>query len=884
MKNLLRRLWSGIQHDELSEELESHIQMRSDLHQAQGMSRGDAEAEARRRFGNATRIREDVRAVYVSQFLERTIQDVRYAARTLWNSPVFTVVAVLTLALAIGANAAIFQLLDAVVLKPLPVREPYRLVQLQGYHNSNPNGFSYPLLVEMAKRQTTVEGIFAAGGIAVDEMRIGDRLLSEPAPVRLATGNYFEMLGTTPQRGRFFTKADDDPTLTPVAVISDHFWQQEFGGQPGALGQSLQFNGASAVIVGVARREFSGERVGDTVDIWIPMTFAGTFGAKGSLTRSSIWLVPLARLRPDVPLEKAQAELSLLWSQLREYSIQFPGVTDYRLELQPAHHGLGTLRGQFSAALWLLMGIVALVMLIACCNVATLLLGRDRTRRHEIGVRLSMGAGRSRIVRQLLTESFVLVTGAAGLGLGFAVLTSRQLVTLALASDQSRLWTGVDWRVIGFTLLVSVAATLIFSLAPALTATRVAVNTALQENSPTLSGARSRRIVTRAFVVAQVALSLALISGAGLLIRSFWNLAHQDLGFNPTGVVMAQLGVAHEGNLRVLIDSAIHQALYKRAGEIPGVRSAAVGPELFGWIVWARGVPVALSDRRIPKEAGLRILPVSPNYVETLGIPVLRGRSITDTDDKSSPKVAILNQTAAQLMFGATDPIGRTFTDGEEFRLKSQIEVVGVIGDFRVDSARGPFEPVILMPLLQRPVGAPPNVVLRVSGTSAGLTQQLRTAILDVGPGLRAAPLKTLDGLVSTSVRREHLLAWLSAGFAVLALVLAAVGLYGIVNYSAQLRAQEISIRLAVGGTSRQITFQVLSEAALLLGTGMLVGMLVTLALSRSLRAMLFGLQPNDPATLVFVGALLMAVGLGAAYIPAYRATRLDPLVGLRTQ
>lgn len=884
MKNLLRRLWSRIQHDDLREEIESHIQLRSDLHQAEGMSREDAEAEALRRFGNVTRIHEDVRAVYVSQFLEGTVQDIQYTARTLSKSPVFTLVAVLTLALAIGANAAIFQLLDAVVLKPLPVSEPYRLFQLQGYHNSNPNGFSYPLLVEMAKRQTTVEGIFAAGGIAVDEMRIGGRLLSEPAPVRLATGNYFEMLGPPPQLGRFFTKADDDPSLTPVAVISDHFWKQEFGGQPGALGQSLQFNGASAVIVGVARREFSGERVGDTVDVWIPMTFAGTFGAKGSLMRSSIWLMPLARLRPDVPVEKSQAELNLLWSQLREYSIQFRGVTDYRLELLPAHHGLGTLRGQFSEALWLLMGIVALVMLIACCNVATLLLGRARARRHEIGVRLSMGADRSRVVRQLLTESFVLVIVAAGLGLGFAVLASRQLVTMALADDKWRLWTGVDWRVIGFTLLVSVAATLIFSLAPALTATRVAVNTALQENSPTLGAARSRRIVTRTFVVAQVALSLTLIAGAGLLVRSFWNLTHQDLGFNPAGVVMAQVGVAHEGNLRVLIDSATHQALYKRAGEIPGIRAAAVGPELFGWIAWAPGASVALPDRVIPKEAGMRILPVSPNYVETLDIRVLRGRSITETDDKSSPKVAILNQTAARRMFGTADPIGRRFADSDEFRPESQVEVVGVIGDFRVDSARGPFEPVILMPLLQRPVGGPPNIVLRVSGTSAGLTQQLRAAILDVAPSLRADPVKTLDGLVSTSVRREHLLAWLSAGFAVLALILAAVGLYGIVSYSAQLRAQEISIRLAVGGTSRQITFQVLSEAALLLGTGMLVGTLVTLALSRSLRAMLFGLQPNDPATLVFVGALLLAVGLGAAYIPAYRATRLDPLVGLRRQ
>src|SRR5215831_536060 len=832
MKNFFKELLFRVRHDGFKEEIESHIQMRSDLLRAKGMSQQDAEMEARRRFGNTTRIREDVRGVYVSRFLEATIQDIRYTIRTLWKSRVFTLVAILTLALAIGANAVIFQLLDAVVLKPLPVRDPYQLFQLQGYHNSNPNRFSYPLLVEMAKRQTTVEGIFAAGGLAVNEMRIGDRILSEPAPVRLATGNYFEMLGTVPERGRFFTKADDDPSLTPVAVISDHFWQQEFGGQPGALGQTLRINQASAVIIGVARPEFSGERVGDIVDVWIPMTFAGAFGSRGSLMRSSIWLLPMARLRPDVPVERAQAELSLLWSQLREYSIQFRGVTDYRLELLPAHHGLGTLRGQFSEALWLLMGIVGLVMLIASCNVATLLLGRARARRHEIGVRLSMGAGRPRIVRQLLTESFVLVAIAAGLGLGFAVLTSRQLVSMASASETWRLWTGIDWHVIGFTLLVSVTATLIFGLAPALTATRVELNTALQESSPTLSGARSRHIATRGFVVAQVALSLMLIAGAALLVRSFWNLTHQDLGFNPAGVVMAQVGAAAESEIRVLIDSSTHQALYKRAAGIPGVRSASVGPELFGWIASGPGTPVALPNRVIPKTAGMRIVPVSPNYIETVGIPLVRGRSITDADDKSGPKVAILNEAAARLMFGAADPIGRTFANDDEFRPESQIEVIGVVRNFRVDSARGPFEPVILTPLLQSPTAGPPNIVLHVSGTSAGLAQQLDAAVRDVAPNLRVNPLRTLNGLVSTSVRREHLLAWLSAGFAVLALVLAAVGLYGIVNYSAQLRAQEISIRLTVGGTSRQITLQVLSEAVLLLSTGTLLGTLATLALN----------------------------------------------------
>jgi predicted permease len=883
MKNFLKRLLSGFYpDDELREEIESHIRMRAQLNRAQGMSEENSAMEARRRFGNVGRIHEDTRAVYASHLLETIIQDIRYTKRTLWKNPTFTLVAVLTLALSIGANAAIFQLLDAVVLKPLPVREPYQLFELQGYHNSNPNGFSYPLLREMANRQTTVEGIFASGLLQVNEIRIGDREVRKPVSVRLATGNYFELLGTAPQRGRLFTRADDDASLAPVVVISDHFWQQEFNRHTGALGQSLQINRAAAIIVGVTRPEFSGERVGEPVDIWVPINFATTFGSPSSLTRSSIWLQPIARLRPDVPLERAQAEFNLLWGQLREFSIQFRGMTDYRLELLAAHHGLGTLRGQFSEALRLLMGIVGLVMLIACCNLATLLLGRGRARSHEIGVRLSIGAGRPRIVRQLLTETFVLVAIGAGLGLVFAVLTSRQLVALASAGETWRFWIGLDWRVIGFTLLMSVTAALVFGLAPALTATRVSLNTALQANSPTLVGARSRRIMTRGFVIAQVALSLTLIAGAGFLIRSFWNLTHQDLGFNAVDVVMARVTATGE-NFGALLNADTQQAIYRRAGGIPGVRSASVGPELFGWIASGRGAPIALRDRIVPKTAGVRILPVSPNYIETVGIPLLRGRSIIDADQKAAPKIAVVSQTAARLMFGTTDPIGGVFANAEEFHPESQIEVVGVVSDFRVDSARGPFEPVIFVPLMQRPA-SPPDIALRASGTSPRLAEQLQAAIRDVAPGLGVEQVRTLKDLVRTSVRRERLLAWLSGGFAVLALLLAAAGLYGIVNYSAQVRTQEIGIRLAVGATSRQVTFQVLTETVVLLVTGVLIGTLATLILSRSLNAMLFGLEPNDPTTLMFVGALLSAFGLAAAYVPAYRATRLDPIIVLRRE
>jgi predicted permease len=481
----------------------------------------------------------------------------------------------------------------------------------------------------------------------------------------------------------------------------------------------------------------------------------------------------------------------------------------------------------------------------------------------------------------LLTESVVLAAIGGGAGLAVALWAARGLVALASAGETWRLSMKLDWHVIAFTLLVSIVGVVIFGLAPAVASTRVNLNGVLHGGSPTIGGSRPRRTSARVFIVVQVAFSLLLVAGSSLLVRSFWNLTHQDLGFEPAEILMARVD-ANESNIRLLIDTETHQAIYRRVNEIPGVRSAAVGDELFGWIPLGAG-GVALPDRTIPPTAGVRTLTASSLYVETLGIPVLRGRAIREADRKTAPRVAVVNQTAARLMFGSADPLGKVFSLGEQFLQESQLEVVGVVADFRVDSSRGAFEPIVLIPMLQiPPASLSPNVMVRASAPPAQVLKQIQDALRDISPALRVERIKRLEDLVLLSVRRERLLAWLSGGFGLLALVLAAVGLYGVVAYSTQLRAQEIGIRLTLAATPLQVLAGLLKETLLLLGTGLLIGISLTFAVTTPLESLLFGLTPYDPSTLALGVTVLAAVGLVAAYLPAHRATRLDPTAVLR--
>ena len=869
---------------ELAEEIQFHLDARRRDNLAQGMDGPEARSDAERRFGNRTLLQEQTRDMDIHRWLQTLSQDLRYACRGFVRNPGFTLAAVISLALGIGANSAIFQLLDRIVLRSLPVRNPSGLVIPQGYWDDQAQGFSYPLVREMNARQTVVEGIFGSGGMPIRDFQIDGRAVRELPNGLLATGNYFRLIGTEPQIGRFFTESDDSTSASPVAVLSDRFWRAEFGGQLSALGKTIRVNGIPVTVIGVTRPEFFGERVGSSPDLWMPVSMAAPLGAPGNLQASSIWLQPMARLRRDIPPAQAQAQLNALWDQLRQFSIRVRGTIKLHLAIKPGSQGLDTLQTQFTRPLWLLMGIVALVALIACSNLANLLLARSTARAHEIGVRLALGAGRKRLFRQLLTESLALALVGGGVGLALAELASRELIQLASTGETWQLSTGLDWRIAGFTLLITLGSVLVFGLAPAITSARVELNSALRAGQRTHTARSSTLLATRAFVVAQVSLSLLLVAGASLLVRSFWKLTHQDFGYRTESVLMVPLA-SNGGGIRDLFGAEQNLALARSFRDVPGVRSAAVGASgLLSASLSIGPGPIALPERTLPDSEDARIVAVTPGYLETMGIAIVRGRSLLEEDTPTAPRVAVISETAARLMFGSADPIGKRFSSGTEFSAAKAFEIAGVMRDIRFGSPREPFGAVIFAPLGQAPMVTSPTLVLRVAGDSASFARVVEQRLREVAPKVKPLRIESIQGRIQSEARRERLLAWLSGSFGALALLLAGVGLYGVIAYAAERRTQEIGIRLSLGASPRQVKALLLKEVLSLLVLGFAIGGAATLLFSRVFGSLLFDLSPHDAPTLAFAALVLTAIAFAAAHIPARRAALLDPTQALRME
>ena len=877
---LSRLLGKGRTHAELDSEIAAHLSLLAADYQRRGLSPADALAAARRHFGPIAQLHETYRDQRRLPFFDALSQDLAYALRQLRRNPGFAAAAVLTLALGIGANAAIYQVLDAVVFRSLPVRDPASLVQIQLLENGQPIHVSYPFYRELAARQQALGGLFAVSDFPLRQAVLRGRGSFRAVKGSIVTGNYFRVLGVNARAGRIFTEDDDRPAAPPVIVLSDSFWNRQFARSPGALGQVLEINGLAGTVIGVAPPEFFGETVGAVPDLWLPMSVQPRIMPTDYLNApNSSWLSLLGRLRPGVSARLAEAALEPLYRVLADLTVHRPD-RDYRVQIQSASRGIAELEQRFGRPLWVLAGITGLVLLMACSNLANLMLGRATARTQEIGVRLSLGASRSRITRQLLTESLLLSALGTAAALVLATSGARWLVTWASSSADWRLSLALEWRHLAFTAAIAVAATCLFALAPAWAATRIDVHSALQ-SAHGLSGSRVRNRLGKFLIVAQLSISLTLLSAAALLVHSLWNLRHQDFGFDTDHVLMAEVPLEFT-NAMIRRNTALRQPLFDRMNAIPGVSSAAV--DAFG-LMGSTVFTCYLSTPERPTQPGeiARRVHISERYFETIGTPILAGRGITATDRANSPKVVVLSQTAARTLFGNANPIGRFISAGKTFASKDALQVVGVAHDVRFFNPRDPFGFVLYVPLTQNP--APITaVLLRAASDPAHLAPTVRAAFREVDPAVFVGAIHPLAESVEASLSNEKLLALLSTCFGLLALALTAVGVYGVIAYTVHLRTREIGIRLALGAERAAVSRLMMRDVALLALVGTLFGAAGAIGATRALRAMLFDFAPADYSLLLAAAALLLLFAAAAGYLPARRAARLDPMNALRQQ
>src|SRR5215475_1636581 len=822
-------------------------------------------------------------------------QDLRYGARMLMKNPGLTSVAALTLALGIGANTAMFSLIDAVLLKSLPVRKPDELVLLSGE-------YSYHGLRILREYDQVSTGL-----AAFTDVRLGVSIAGQDEPTvlgHLVSGKYFSVLGVHPIIGRLLVDDDDRaPGAHPVAVISYGYWSRRFGADPAVVGKTIRLAGMPFTIIGVTPPEFFGVEVGRSPDIFAPVMMAPQFidappGSNSILEADNYRIFTLfGRLKPGVTETQALAGLEAPFRQVRdELAKAFSGgkpwvaeqISRETLSVTSFSGGLSQLRRQFSKSLLILMSVVVVVLLIACANLANLLLARASGRKKEIAVRLCLGARRGRLIRQLLTESLMLAIIGGILGLLFASW-GRQLL-LALMSTGSTpisLVARTDYRVLGFTGVVSILTAILFGLAPAFRATRVDLSPALKDNARGLGGGIFRMRLGKALVVSQVALSVILIAGAGLFVRTLYNLNHQRTGLKQENVLAVR--VEPKGSDNKHANSAklsqIYRELIERVEALPGVSSATLSnPSPF-----SRGSfdaafrPGQLRVDGLPAadQNPVQIAQVYPRYFATLGISLLSGRDIQLSDcSADAPKVVVINKTLARRVFQNADPLGRRLgRAGEEF------EVVGVVDDVKFGSLREEFASVIYYPFPNGPTGrGQMTLQARTTGDPSSLTPAIRAEVRRIDETMAINDVRTLSTFIAATIVQERLLTMLLSFFGLLAMLLAAIGLYGVLAYSVSQRTQEIGIRISLGARSRDVLRLVIGQGMKLVLIGVIMGLAAAFGLTRGLQTLLFGVSATDPLTFAVIALLLTLVALLACYLPARRATKVDPMIALRCE
>ncbi len=833
----------------------------------------------------------------------RTIfQDLRYAIRQLRKSPGFTIVAVLTLTLGIGANAAIFTVVNALLLKMLPVQDPQQLVVVgdAGLVNSRSNGtpridiFSYPLYKELRDHNAVFTGLAAAGTEHRVEVNATQNEASEEKENgRLVSGNYFPLFGLTPAAGRLLSDSDDTArNANPVAVLSYGYWQRKFALSPSVIGQTIRLNGYPFTIVGVAPAGFSGDVVGEQMALFVPISMQEQVirGRQWLTSPNHSWLMVIGRLKPSVTAAQAAANLNIVFQQAMQGSYGASLSTDDRNALREDHAtiqvsaggtGMSDLRRDYRVPLLLLMGIVGLVLLIACVNVANLLLARASARNREIAVRLAIGANWTRLLTQLLTESIFLAFIGGITGSVLAIWGVRLLIT-TFGSTSGDLPLVPDWRVLGFTFGITLLTGILFGLFPAVRALRVPIAPTLKESVRTTAVRQRGFTLGKSLIVGQVALSLLVLFAASLLVRSLQKMMAQDFGYDRDRLVIARLDPAAGGyNNQTMKTFA--QAMATRLAGTPGVHGVTYSTNgLFAGTESNDNILVPGYADTKNHDAFEDY--VGPDYFQVVGIPILAGRGIEAQDTATSNRVAVVNEAMVKQFFHGQNPIGRQFTiDDIDWRDKP-ITVVGVSHNAK-DHSGDMHESVksrFYMAYQQVPEPVQLVIEAQVSGAPSGAVTSVLNQIKAVDPHVPLSFTKTLDTLVNESAANQIALAKLTVFFAGLALLLACIGLYGVISYTVAGRTREIGVRMALGAARGDVLQLVLREGMLLVVTGILIGVPLSLASGQLLQTFLFGLKPTDPLSLLAVVFLLGIVAAFAAFIPARRASKVDPIVALR--
>jgi predicted permease len=885
----LRSLWRNLAHratvhDEVDAELRGTLDAIAEEHQRAGMSPDAARRAAMVQFGRIESISEQVRDVKAGAFVESWIQDVRYAVRLLRRGPLFAVFAIASLALGIGATGAIFSLFDGIALRRLDVPEPDRLVVASiGKPGARFNySLPYPQFEAIRQRSTTLDAVCWLSPLGRVAITVGGE--PQAADGVLVSGDYYRTLRLAPALGRLLDATDDRPVQT-VAVLSHAYWQRRFGGRADVIGTTIALNQVPFTIVGVEPSGFSGTEVGRPYDVSIPVQASpalneGRPPLHGAFTT---WLYVLARLNPGVTLAAAEQESRTIFAQVSLDAAKTPGdqrlARDYQLRLEPGARGsVSDLRDRYESWLGLLLMLLGAVLLLASLNVATLLLSRSDARQREIATRLAVGAARWRIVRQFFTESLVLAACAGALGVVLAVWGSRALLRIAIpAAERVPVNLGPDWRLMLFMLGVTAATCVLFGLVPALRATSPRRFVGFRQ----IGGGRQRRLLDRGLVASQVALSLVLLVAAGLFLRTLGNLWAQDPGYNRGNVLMFSADPRLAGKKADDIPRIFRRVL-DELRVVPGALSvtmSAVRPvsDDSYFVTSFRNIgggKTLTPDQRVRAAFNH----VAPGYFGTLGIPLIAGREFDERDTTESPKVVIISERMARHFEG--NPIGQQLDQGPDAR-----EVVGVVRDVRYANVKDAEREVVYFPAFQFPpkdFHTSQTFEIRYAGSAADILPSIREAVSRVEPALTMFRVKTLERQTEESFARERLLAWLTSYFGAFAVLLACIGLYGLMSYGVTRRTAEMGLRMALGAPPSAVRWLVVRESAWTVMAGAAIGLCGVFAAVRLVQNQLFGVQPYDPPALAGATVLLLTMAFAAAYLPARRASRIDPLTALR--